>query len=221
MKTLLDNITDTYAFEAYLFSKYPDMFPVDDDGNLLPQINRCFNDCPLGWKTIVESLFACIHTYTTQTSRMQKNEKRKFRYNFRKAYKRYVEAKLLKLIDPYIIDPSTQRRVMATSGFKLWLYNNISKFDRKFLYRNDFFVAVKPEPVTILQYKEKFGTLRVYQAGGDDIVDGMIRYAEYLSSITCQDTGKPGSPHKKGMWYATLSKAVAKKQGYEKVEKPI
>lgn len=42
------------------------------------------------------------------------------------------------------------------------------------------------------QVKEKFGTLRFYYRGGDDIIDGMVRMAESMSSVTCEECGVPG-----------------------------
>jgi hypothetical protein len=46
----------------------------------------------------------------------------------------------------------------------------------------------------------------------------MIKYAEHLSTLTCQETGKPGQMYKRGSWYARLSKSQAKKLGYTLVE---
>lgn len=53
------------------------------------------------------------------------------------------------------------------------------------------------------QVKEKFGGLRFYISGGDDVVDGMISLAENLSYRTCEDCGAPGAP-RKGGWVRTL-----------------
>lgn len=40
------------------------------------------------------------------------------------------------------------------------------------------------------QIKEKFGTLRFYYHGGDDVISGMIRMAEALSYSICENCGK-------------------------------
>jgi hypothetical protein len=90
------------------------------------------------------------------------------------------------------------------------------------------------------QVKEKYGTLRVYWhfAGSEDyedikpkledpdeldraidrymnIVDGVIDFCEYLSSKTCEVTGKPGKLYSKG-WCVTLCKEEAiKRYGFD------
>lgn len=46
--------------------------------------------------------------------------------------------------------------------------------------------------VTVTQVKEKYGTLRFYYDGGDDTIDGMVRMAEAMSSITCEVCGNLG-----------------------------
>ena len=46
--------------------------------------------------------------------------------------------------------------------------------------------------VVARQVKEKFGTLRFYYDGGDDVIDGMVSIAETFSSVICEDCGAPG-----------------------------
>jgi hypothetical protein len=41
--------------------------------------------------------------------------------------------------------------------------------------------------------KEKFGTLRIYLHPTNDYINGIIAYAEHLSSVTCESCGKPGT----------------------------
>ncbi len=63
--------------------------------------------------------------------------------------------------------------------------------------------------VTLDQVKEKFGTLRFYYTGGDDIIDGMVRMAESMSGVTCEECGNPGK-RIGGGWVTTLCKEHAK-----------
>lgn len=64
--------------------------------------------------------------------------------------------------------------------------------------------AVTPVPqVVVSQVKEKFGTLRFYYNGGDDIIDGMVRMAEAMSAVTCEECGAPGRQRSDG-WIRTL-----------------
>lgn len=60
------------------------------------------------------------------------------------------------------------------------------------------------------QVKEKFGTLRFYYRGGDDVINGMVRMAEAMSGVTCETCGAPGH-QRSGGWIRTLCDEHAKK----------
>ena len=45
---------------------------------------------------------------------------------------------------------------------------------------------------TIVQVKEKFGTLRVYIENSNDFIAGALTLAECISARTCEHCGKPG-----------------------------
>lgn len=57
--------------------------------------------------------------------------------------------------------------------------------------------------VIVEQIKEKFGGLRFYYQGGNEMVDGMVRMAESWASHTCEECGKPGKS-RSGGWIRTL-----------------
>jgi hypothetical protein len=59
------------------------------------------------------------------------------------------------------------------------------------------------EQVVVDQVKEKFGGLRFYYTGGDDLIDGMVRMAESMSEVTCEECGYPGTT-RGGGWVRTL-----------------
>jgi hypothetical protein len=63
--------------------------------------------------------------------------------------------------------------------------------------------------VTLDQVKEKFGTLRFYYTGGDDIVGGMVRMAESMSGVTCEECGNSGQRRGSG-WIYTACDAHTK-----------
>jgi hypothetical protein len=44
----------------------------------------------------------------------------------------------------------------------------------------------RPQQVTCFQMKEKFGGLRFYTNGHDNVIEGMINMAEYICDNTCQ-----------------------------------
>jgi len=66
--------------------------------------------------------------------------------------------------------------------------------------------------VTLDQVKEKFGTLRFYYSGGDDSIDGMVRMAESMSAVTCEECGIPGRI-RHGGWISTLCDEHARAHG--------
>ena len=223
-------VEDGDIFEEYLFEKYPRLFPTDESGNLLPQSQRCWNDCPVGWMNIVDSLFGCIDDYVQNYQHTRINPKHKIRYALRKFYWKRIKAPLFNLVNPYsdwekrlpkgakFASPSATELERIRKSWKNKLRSIITRIDMKLFNRKDLYIGVKCPAVTVDQYKEKFASLRIYHSGGDDIVDGMIRYAEYLSSITCQSTGKPGRMCKRGSWYTTLCDEEAEKTGYKPVE---
>lgn len=57
--------------------------------------------------------------------------------------------------------------------------------------------------VVVSQVKEKFGMLRFYYHGGDDVVKGLVQMAEAMSEVTCEVCGKPGKL-RDGRWVQTL-----------------
>lgn len=57
--------------------------------------------------------------------------------------------------------------------------------------------------VVVVQIKEKFGGLRFYYDGGDDMVYGMVRMAEAWAARTCETCGQPGEM-RHGGWIRTL-----------------
>jgi hypothetical protein len=69
--------------------------------------------------------------------------------------------------------------------------------------------------VTLDQVKEKFGTLRFYYTGGDDYIDGLVRMAESMSGVICEECGKPGT-QTSGGWIKT----VCKEHGGEDYDTP-
>lgn len=61
------------------------------------------------------------------------------------------------------------------------------------------------EQVVAEQVKEKFGQLRFYYSGGDDVVHGMVRLAESMSGSLCEECGSVGRTVGK-RWLRTLCK---------------
>jgi len=60
-----------------------------------------------------------------------------------------------------------------------------------------------PEGFCIAQIKEKFGGLRVYVDGGDDVVHELIRFTETLSYKTCEFCGSNQNVQQSKGWIIT------------------
>lgn len=66
--------------------------------------------------------------------------------------------------------------------------------------------------VTVDQVKEKFGTLRFYVTGGNELIRGMIWFAESMSGRICETCGAPGKRRGNG-WIVTLCDTHAEERG--------
>ena len=64
---------------------------------------------------------------------------------------------------------------------------------------------VKVAQVVAAQVKEKFGGLRFYYDGGDDVIDGMVRMAESWAANTCETCGRPGKLRGHGWLYTACN----------------
>lgn len=70
-----------------------------------------------------------------------------------------------------------------------------------------------PPQVTCIQMKEKFGGLRFYTNGHDEIVEGMIEMAEYMCDNTCQDCGSTSNVGVTTGWISILCQNCVQAHG--------
>jgi hypothetical protein len=213
-------VKEDFDFEQHLFKKYPDLFYKGEDGELLPQFQRCWNDCPKGWEPLIDDLCGAIDDYIKNTSRSELNPNRKIKTLVYKKIWQPIKSKVNAIFNPYhdfkirkFASPTPEQKAKMDKLFSMKVRRFTSRISAWFM--SDMYVYnIKPPTVKVAQYKEKYGTLRFYADGGDETVEGMIRFAEYLSSKTCQNTGEAGSPVNKGGWWATLSPKEAKRLGF-------
>lgn len=64
--------------------------------------------------------------------------------------------------------------------------------------------AIAPPDYKLFQIKEKFGTLRWYDEGGNDAVYARVREAQKVSAETCEVCGKSAQLCSTGGWMKTL-----------------
>jgi hypothetical protein len=182
---------------------------------------------PKGWEKIILNLFGAINQYS-KTKIHYLEDTRIKRFKFWWNGKTWEAAKFVSKIlnptqrlypsdKPQMIFPEMQKKIEATSWWK-W-ENQIRKMISKARFDFTKYQRTRyPEPVTIEQVKQKY-SLCIYTSGGDDIIKGMIRLAEYQASQTCEVTGNAGvfCVNKRG-WYRTLSKAKANELGFTPVK---
>jgi hypothetical protein len=70
-----------------------------------------------------------------------------------------------------------------------------------------------PLPLTALQVKEKYGTLRFYVGPCTDEASAVIQFAEEMSAKICETCGNRGRIRGEG-WFKTLCDVCAEKEGY-------
>lgn len=75
---------------------------------------------------------------------------------------------------------------------------------------------VVAEQVICIQMKEKFGRLRFYTNGHNDIIEGMINYAEYLCDNTCDRCSSREDLGMTTRWISVCCRKCAEKE--ERVE---
>lgn len=67
--------------------------------------------------------------------------------------------------------------------------------------------------VRCTQMKEKFGGLRFYTDSSDDVVEGMIKMAEFLCENTCQECSSEEEIGRTKGWIYTICKTCANNRG--------
>ena len=179
------------TFEEYLMGKYPELFPQDEQGNILP------SSCGVGgqeeWKQILDDLCGSIVEYTKTSFKSEKNPDKLIRLWFfiwDKLWKP-IHNKLNILLNPYrkyapkdsnqiwMIPKDVQKKVESSRRNKI--RSKLNHLHYRVLCPTNAFITKPSCPkVTIAQIKSKFGQLRFYVDGADDAVHGMIRFAEYL-----------------------------------------
>ena len=78
-----------------------------------------------------------------------------------------------------------------------------SEYDRNDITTHKL-ISKHPNQVTCTQIKEKFGGLRFYENGADNVVDGMIKMADFICSNTCQECGSRNDLGQTKGWIATM-----------------
>lgn len=172
------------------------------------------SDVPKGWEKIILNLFGAINEYSkTEIHYLEDTRMKRFKFWWNEKIWDVLKF-VTKILKPEVIDFHAKRaRIEKTfrwrANKKITSVLHKMRFDFTKYQRTRY-----PKFVTIEQIKQKFD-LRIYTSGGDDIIKGMIRLAEYQAARTCEVTGNAGvfCVNERG-WYRTLSKAKAKELGF-------
>ena len=167
--------------DSELCKKYPKLFSERN----MPASQTCMYwgfECGDGWYNIISALCGNIQSHIDWS---RKNRLSALRYN--KALKKALEGDSTLLFKHYNYSKS-----MANS----YVEKDIA--DPHFRP-----VEAACPQVTVLQVKEKFGSLRFYYRGGDEYVRGLATMAESMSAFTCEVCGSPGKQGGRN-WISTL-----------------
>jgi hypothetical protein len=88
-----------------------------------------------------------------------------------------------------------------------WLIYNLADAIQRYVDAN------KKEQIEAVQVKEKYGGLRFYVDSADDVVLGMIDFAEHLSYRICESCGSTEGVKQSEGWIKTLCRKCLKGNG--------
>jgi len=191
-----------------LCAKYPRLFR--DRHAPMTKTCMCWGfDCGDGWYNIIKNMCGLIQGHIDWT---RGERARALRFN--RALRRAIAGNDRDLVYFY------SARDYETKAKKVgeildWARTQMAEEIAESRFRP---VSNACSQVVVDQVKEKFGTLRFYYSGGDDHVDGVVRMAEAISAVTCEECGAPGKT-RHGGWIRTLCDAHAEQHGYHLIDK--
>jgi hypothetical protein len=190
-------------FDAALVTKYPKIF-VNRHGDMKETLMCWGFECGDGWYNILDVLCSNIQSHINYSRKQRANAFRKNR-----ALKRALLGDSSWLIRYY------KPRHKKDDPPSDWVLEHVKEDIKKLNFAEH---KESIPQVVAMQVKEKFGTLRFYYSGGDDVIDGMVSIAESLSAVTCEECGSPGST-RDGGWIRTLcDKHEAEYQARKKIK---
>jgi len=160
-----------------LFKKYPKFFE-HLKGYEGPILPIQFGiECGDGWYVLIDSLMDCIHSYIENKEKYPDTQ---------------IKSKFWRTVLPKLKYNFRNSR---------WTWRTLHRFEKSLKEENI------PAPIVQLdQVKEKFGGLRFYITGGNEYIDGMIRFAEEMSYKTCELCGSTEKIGYTRGWIITVCK---------------
>lgn len=172
------------SMDEYLYAKYPKILKTNNS----PIPLACFGiECGEGWKDLLDAMFNTIQEHI-DWSRKQRAEA--IQYN--RCLKRALNGDATGLYWWYQVGPSVSQ----------WCERCVHRDVREPKYKE---IPEATPQVVATQVKEKFGVLRFYYTGGDDIIGGIVAGAESMSKFVCQVCGNRGKLKRSPRgWYSTV-----------------
>ena len=93
-----------------------------------------------------------------------------------------------------------------------WLIDNLCDSVQRYIDNNSH---LKVHQVVATTVKEKFGTLSFYYNGGDDTINGMVWFAEHLSSKICEECGSSKDVGMTQGWIMVLCEKCSKSKKHK------
>jgi hypothetical protein len=183
------------SFEEKLIHKFPDLFPKDSYGK--PTYPECGIGCPDEMQSLLKNTLKMIDII------VKADHIREAKFQFfikirRKIFNKIIEPSceyMFRLFDPYEHlywrDGKRHKWFSMSNEIALSIARKhpfrlkVSLFIRQIkglLRPHTRYLSEPVPPVTILQIKQKFNSLRIYISGGDERINAVIAFAELLST---------------------------------------
>ena len=169
-----------------LCKKYPKIFR-DRHASMMTTAMCWGFECGEGWYSIINHLCSNIQGHIDWK---RKERARVLRYN--RALKRAVNGDV-DALERYYIYPGNDK-------WTKWAEERAAEDVLKPVFKT---VPGAVPQVVAEQVKEKFGGLRFYYRGGDEYISGLVRMAESMSYVTCEECGSP-TKSTTGGWIVTM-----------------
>lgn len=215
---------------------FPALFHTNESGN--PYV-PCGVWAGPGWHDVIYEGLDCVNNYISYYRPVIKIKENEF---FFRNYKRFwipIYNKVYRLLDPHkkdwfelpkkrdpqnfftnaqVITPEMQLKAKASRRQKL--RDKLVEIDKKLRNGRTEYTSGQPLNFRINQIKEKFGSLRIYYSGGNEVVEGIINLTCFRALQICEQSGLPGYMHvNKHGYYKTIAPELAKELGYTEVIK--
>lgn len=170
-----------------LWDKYPELFKNKNESIMVSLIPFGF-ECNDGWYWLIDQLCDNIQSYIDSNSE-------------RSMIKNKYASKLMKILKKIKFNKFISRyKLLRTVRDKLLTFEFLNNLEAKF---EKHIVKTIPQ-VVVDQVKEKFGGLRFYYHGGNNMTDGMVWLVENMSYDICETCGSTTNvTQSKGGWITT------------------